>query len=104
MNSRQELKTLKQLSRLLTDEEREGKKQTVKRTVIYAVSWIALVAAFILVMTGELVGIVAVAVASFAGIFAGIAIYSSIAAKRWPIVRPHINNESVSARVKQLET
>lgn len=104
MSSRHELKILKGLDRQLTDAEQEAKKQTVKRTAIYAVAWFALVGAFMLVMKGELLGIIAVAVASFAGILAGIAIYSGIAANQWPIVRPHINKESIEARVKQLET
>lgn len=104
MNTHQELKMLRQLSRLLTDGEREAKKLTAKRTAVYAIAWVALVVAFMLVMKGELVVIVAVAIAGFSGIFAGIAIHSGIAAKQWPIIKPHINNESIMARVKQLET
>ena len=104
MNANQELKTLRQLSTLLTDGERETKKLTVKRTVVYAIAWVALVIAFMLVMKGALVSIIAVATAGFSGIFAGIAIHSGIAAKQWPIIKPHINKESIVARVKQLET
>ncbi len=63
-----------------------------------------MVVAFMLVMKGELVNILAVAAAGFAGIFAGVAIYSGIAAKQWPVIRPHISAESIAARVKQLET
>lgn len=104
MDAKQELKTLRQLSKLLTDGERETKKQTTIRKVVYAVAWVALVAAFMLVIKGEMVSIIAVATAGFAGIFAGIAIYLGIAAKQWPAAKPHISNESIMARIKQLET
>ena len=104
MDAKQELKILRPLGRLLADGERQTKKQTAILTAVYAVAWVTMVAAFMLVMKGELVNILAVATAGFAGIFAGVAIYSGIAAKQWSIIKPHINAESVVARVKQLET
>jgi hypothetical protein len=55
-------------------------------------------------MNREPIGIVAVSMAAFAGIFAGLAIFSGVAAGQWPIVKPHINSESIKERLKQLET
>jgi hypothetical protein len=55
-------------------------------------------------MNREPIGIVAVSMAAFAGIFAGLAIFSGTAADQWPIVKPHINSESIKERLKQLET
>jgi hypothetical protein len=104
MNSRQELKILRRLSQLLENDQQEAKKRTMKRKAIYAVTWLALVSAFMLVMNREPIGIVAVSMAAFAGIFAGLAIFSGVAADQWPIVKPHINSESIKERLKQLET
>jgi hypothetical protein len=104
MNTKQELKTLRQMSKLLRDEDRETKRQTTIRRAIYALTWVALVAAFVLVRKVEGTGVIAVATAAFAGIFAGVAMYWGSVAKQWPALRPHINNESIAARIKQLET
>jgi O-antigen ligase len=104
MNSRQELKTVKQLSRLLTDETREIEKQRKRRTVIGAACWIAFVVAFTLAFNaGDVAGIVAVALALFAGAVYGFTLYWNMAADQWPAIKPHINHESVADRIKQLE-
>lgn len=103
MNAQKELKLLKQLNELLTNEQQETRRQSVKRKIIQAVSWVGLVAAFMLVMSQEPVSFVAVVLASIAGAFAGIAIYADAAVKQWPIIKPHINNQSVAEKVKQLE-
>jgi hypothetical protein len=104
MNSREELKVLRQLRKLLTDEERESKRQKTGRRLLYSVAFFALVAAFMpFMMQGELIGLVAAAVAALAGSLVGFAIYGDIAARQWPALRPHINIESVTTRVRQLE-
>ena len=104
MNSREELKTLRKLGHLLTDEERETSKQTLRRKLVYAAAFIGMVAAFMpFVMHAEPLGLIAAAVAALAGTFAGFAMYWGLAARQWPAIRPHINNESVAARIKQLE-
>jgi sorbitol-specific phosphotransferase system component IIBC len=103
MNSREELNVLRQLSKLLTDEERERKSQKTRRRLVYSVAFFALVAAFMpFMMQGELIGLVAAAVAALAGSLVGFAIYGEIAARQWPILKPHINVESVSTRIMQL--
>jgi hypothetical protein len=104
MNPLQELKVLRRLSQLLENDQQELKKRTMKRMAIYAVTWLALVSAFVLVIDREPIVIVAVSMAFFAGIFAGFAFFSGTAADQWPIVKPHINSESINERLKQLET
>lgn len=103
MNSREELNVLRQFSKLLTNEERESKRQKTRRRLLYSVAFFALVAAFMMfMMQGELIGLVAAAVAALAGSLVGFAIYGGIAARQWPILKPHINVESVSNRIRQL--
>jgi len=103
MNSREELNVLRQLSKLLTDEERERKSQKTRRRLLYLVAFFALVAAFMpFLMQREFIGLVAAAVAALAGSLVGFAIYGEIAARQWPILKPHINVESVSTRIRQL--
>ena len=103
MNSREELNVLRQLSKLLTDEERESKRQKTRRKLLYSVAILALVAAFTpFIMRGELIGLVAAAVAALAGSLVGFAIYGDLAARQWRFLRPHINVESVSTRLRQL--
>jgi hypothetical protein len=104
MNSREELNVLRQLSKLLTDEARERKRQKTRRRLLYSVAFFALIAAFMpFMMQGDFIGLVAAAVAALAGSLAGFAIYGGIAARQWPILRPHINVESVPTRIRQLE-
>lgn len=104
MTSGEELVALRQLSKLLTDEERETKKQTGRRRLVLSVAFMMLVVAFMpFVMQAELVGLVAAAVAAVAGSVVGFAMYWSHAAKQWVVIKPHIDVDSVSNRINTLE-
>lgn len=104
MTPREELIALRRLSNLLTDEEREIRKQTRGRRLIHSGAFVALIVAFMpFIVQAELIGLAAAALAALAGCVAGFAMYWSNAAKQWPVIRPHINVESVSNRIKKLE-
>lgn len=98
------MKALRQLSNLLTDEERETSKQTFRRKLIYAAAFITMVASFMpFVIQADPLGLVAAAVAALAGASAGFAMYWSLAARQWPAIKPHVSYQSVEARIKQLD-
>lgn len=104
MNTQQELKILRLLSKHVTDGGREIKQWAIKRLIVDVAAWLALIVAFVLVMESGSLAIAAVAIAGFSGRFVGSSTQSGAVAKQWPIIKPHINNESIVARIKQLET
>jgi hypothetical protein len=104
MEQQRELKVLRHLNEMFSNNQKLRRRKRIKRIVTYAVSWMVMAIAFGFVMQGEIAGIVAVGLAAVAGIFAGGTILCGDAEKVFPIIEPHISQESIVARIKQLET
>ncbi|WP_295451358.1 hypothetical protein [uncultured Thiodictyon sp.] len=104
MDSQRELKILKLLDALLADEPRVIHRQTKKRAAIYLAGWAGLVVAFfIVILKGELAGMVAAVIAAIAGALGGVALFAKDAARQWPIIKPHIDQKSIAERINELE-
>ncbi|WP_295388547.1 hypothetical protein [uncultured Thiodictyon sp.] len=105
MDSQRELKILGLLDSLLADEQRVIQRQTKKRAAIYLAGWIGLVVAFsIVILKGDLAGMVAAVIAAISGALGGIALFAKDAAKQWPVIKPHIDQKSIADRIKKLES
>lgn len=100
----EELKVLRELDDLITNWPAVQKRRLLRGNMILIASWAASVFAFSLVNYEEIKQVVAVALAIFSGIFAGRILLGSGAGKAIPIIRAHINRDSIAARIKELET
>ena len=104
MDEKYELKTLKQVIRLVDEADRQQKLVQLMKVGMYLATAILIIAAYILVSREVISGKVAVIVAAFGGTFAGVGAYVSVCQKQWPVIRQYLNIESIRRRLNELKT
>ncbi len=101
MDTRYESKVLRQLARLL--DKGPGRLETL-RTTCYVVSWVAIAFLVFSIAHNGIIWILIVVGAVIAGALAGVAAYASASLHQWPIVKQHLNRDSIDARLREIET
>lgn len=104
MKPQYELYVLRQLAKLLTSEQQQLRLLKALRLACYVIAWFSIVALAFFANRGNLNALHGVVLGTFAGMVAGMGFYFSSALRQWPVVRQHMNKETVLSRLKELET
>jgi hypothetical protein len=104
VDNRYELKVLRHIAKLLSNESRQLRMLGAIRNGCYVVSWVSIAILVASLAGNGIAGVLVVVGAAVAGALAGIAAYASVSLKQWPIMKQHISQESIVKRLKELET
>lgn len=102
MDNRFELKILRNIAKLLSNESRQLRMLGAIRNTCYVVSWVSIAILVLSIAGYGISGVLVVVGAAVAGALAGIAAYASVPLRQWPIMKPHVNQESIAKRLKEL--
>ena len=103
MKPKTELKVLKQIEGAMNDTSSHLRKVRAFVWGSRILGWVGLVAAVLLVRQSVVSPSVGIVIAAFSGIGVGLAIYGQMALTQWPALKPHVNEESVKNRIKEIE-
>lgn len=99
-----EIKVLKQVHLLLTDEERQIKKSRAMCNSVLTIGWLVLAGTFFLLVSDQLGGATGAMITGVVGIVVGMFMQTAEAGKQWPYLKSHLNPDSVERRLKELES
>jgi hypothetical protein len=104
MSPRFELRVLRGISDLLEKREQVLNRQRTIRVAVYLASWIAIFGiALFSRLDGRTCTLMSIVGIGAAGYCAGMAGFLGMAAKQWPAISPHVNRDSVAARIRELQ-
>lgn len=104
MTPKKELKVLKQLEAILHDTSVQLRKVRAFVWACRMVGWLGIACAVFLMQRSIVSPVIGIIIAAFGGVGIGLAIYGSMALTQWPVLRDHLNEQSVKARIQHLET
>jgi len=104
MNERFELYMLRQLSKLLSAEQQQLRLIQTLRLLSNVASLLSLGVLAFLATRGTIGALAGVVLGTASGTLAGLGFYFSSALKQWPVLKQHLNQDSILRRLKELET
>lgn len=99
-----EIKVLKQVHLLLTDEERQIKKSRTICNSVLTIGWLVLAGTFFLLFSDRLGGATGAMITGVVGIVVGMFMQPAEAGKHLPYLKSHLNPDSVERQLKELES
>ena len=103
-NRNYELKTLRQIKKLLDEPEKQNRNANLCKYAFYVIGAIALLLGYFTIRSWEIDNIWGIASIALGGICMGIAGYLDVAQKQWPIVSEYINKVDIENKINELET
>ena len=104
MKTKKELKVLRQIEAAMSDTSSHLRKVRGFVWGSRILGWVGIVAAVLLVKQFIVSPFAGIVIAAFSGVGVGLAIYGSMALTQWPVLKNHINEESLKNRIKEIET
>ena len=104
MKIAKELKILRQIEGAMNNTSTHLRKVRLFVWSSRILGWVGIAAAVVLVKQSVVSSFVGIIIAAFSGVGVGLAIYGSMALSQWPVLKPHINEESVKGRISEIDT
>ena len=104
MNTKNEIKVLKQIESICLNPEAQLRKIRLFVWGCRIIGWVVIFGSLILIKQSHVTPFAGVIIAAFGGIAVGLAIYGSMAINQWPVLKEHINTESVKEKLNELKT
>jgi Na+/proline symporter len=98
-----EKKILLDVVKQMKNPEDTERSQSLIRRTIFAISYIGLLAAFIMALNKMGHPFISALLAAASGCATGFAIFMQFAQKQWPVTRKYINMERVQKRLDEFE-
>jgi hypothetical protein len=103
MNERYELYVLRQLVKLHNQEAEQLRFLRILRWCCDLGAWMSIGALVVLAYRGCFSALSGVLLGLATGLLAGFGFYLSSALRQWPVLRTHLNPDSIQGRIQELE-